>query len=182
MSKMHLQPIPEPVKPFFDKAGIKIKQYRSTASFERDLMRFLKRNHVLHLSTCKDNKARSTPLEYRLIGMNFYILSAGGAKFDYLKANNKVSFSIAESFHSEEDFWGYKGLQAWGTARIYAKKKNNKKFDEIFKKTKFLNVIKQLGLKELHPQMNYRIIELVPDRIKYVNPREGVFRANWKRK
>ena len=40
--------------------------------------------------------------------------------------------------------------------------------------------LKSLGIKELSPEFNYRIIEITPDTIKYVNPREGVFRVTWK--
>jgi hypothetical protein len=33
---------------------------------------------------------------------------------------------------------------------------------------------------ELLPGMNYRFIKITPRRIKYQNPREGVFRVTWK--
>jgi len=37
--------------------------------------------------------------------------------------------------------------------------------------------LQKLGLKELPPHSNYRIIELNPDKIKYGKPTEGVFRV-----
>jgi nitroimidazol reductase NimA-like FMN-containing flavoprotein (pyridoxamine 5'-phosphate oxidase superfamily) len=180
MPSVKQQPLPKLFEAQFAKAGVALKHYQSAESFEKDLMGFLSRNHVLHLSLCKDNVPRSTPLEYRLDGMVFYVLSAGGAKFDYLKKNNKVSFSIAEPYDSEVDYFGYKGLQAWGTAEIISKSNHPEAFDLAFEKLKCGNLLKQLGVTELLPGMNYRFIKLTPDRIKYQNPREGVFRVTWK--
>jgi len=42
-------------------------------------LKFLKRNNVLHLSTGRNNVLRSTPLEYRMVGRSFYVLSEGAA-------------------------------------------------------------------------------------------------------
>ena len=181
MSKIKQPPVPEMVLPLFEREGIKVKQYKSAASFERDLKRFLKSNHVLHLSTCKNNSPRSTPLEYRLSGLTFYILSEGGGKFDNLKNNKKISFSIAEPYNSEEDFFGSKGLQAWGKVKVYSRKENPEKFLEAIKKMKIMRILKKLGMKELTPNFNYRIIEIAPDRIRYNNLREGVFSVTWNR-
>ncbi|MFC1670685.1 pyridoxamine 5'-phosphate oxidase family protein [Spirochaetota bacterium] len=181
MATINQQPIPKPFIEIFEKAGIAVKQFDSVESFEEDLMEFLNRNNVLHLSTCKDDTARATPLEYRMDGMTFCILSAGGVKFDYIKNNNTVSFSIAEPYDSEGDFWSYKGLQAWGTAEVISKKENPDEFNELIDKMGIMKVIKQLGITELRPEMNYRIIKITPDRIKYNNPRAGVFRVSWER-
>jgi hypothetical protein len=182
MPKVSIFPVPKPFVDVFRHSGIKIKKFSSPASFERALKKFLRRNHVLHLSTCKNNDPRSTPLEYRLSGLTFYVLSEGGAKFVNLKENQKVSFSIAEPYSSEEDFWGYKGMQAWGTAKIYCRREHPRQFAAALKKMGLAKTLKRLGLSELPPQINYRLIEITPDRIKYGNPREGVFRAVWSRK
>jgi hypothetical protein len=37
--------------------------------------------------------------------------------------------------------------------------------------------LQKLGLKEKPPHINYRIIELDSDKIKYGNPTEGVFQV-----
>ena len=182
MPKVRQQPIPKPMIEVFKQSGIRLKKYTSPVSFERDLKKFVKRNHVLHLSTCKNKEPRSTPLEYRLSGLTFYILSEGGAKFDNLKNNKKISFSIAEPYNSGEDFWSYKGLQAWGTARVYSRNKNPGQFRKALKEMKIQKSLKKLGLKDLPPSINYRLIEITPDRIRYVNPREGVFKVTWERK
>jgi hypothetical protein len=180
MPTLKQQPIPKPFEAHFAKVGIELKHYPSNESFEKDLVVFLKRNHVLHLSMCKDNIPRSTPLEYRLDGVVCYVLSAGGAKFDYLKRNDTVSFSIAEPYDSAADYFGYKGLQAWGTAEIVSKKDHPEAFDLAFAKLHCGDVLKQLGITELLPGMNYRFIKITPQRIKYQNPREGIFRVTWK--
>ncbi len=182
MPKIKQQPLPKPIETVFKQSGIKIKKYTSPASFERDLKKFLKRNQVLHLSTCRDNDPRSTPLEYRLNGLTFYIVSEGGGKFANLEKNRKVAFSMAEPYVSERDYWGYKGLQAWGTAKIYKQRENPKQFNEALKKINIKKALQNLGLKELPPQINYRLIEIVPDKIRYGNPREGIYWVTWYRK
>ena len=182
MALIKQQPVPPPVLPVMKKQGVKIREFKSTKEFEKVLVKFLKRNNVLHLSTCKARAPRSTPLEYRLDGLTFYILSEGGGKFVNLAANKQVAFSIAEPYHPRKDFWGYKGVQAWGKAKTYSRKENPRQFAAVLKKMNILDSLKSLGIKELSPQFNYRIIEITPDIIKYGNPREGVFRVTWQRR
>ena len=182
MARIKQQPVPKPIEAVFKQAGIKIKKYKTPAPFERDLKKFLKRNHVLHLSTCRDNEPRSTALEYRLHGLTFYILSEGGGKFANLEKNRRVAFSMAEPYDSEKDYWGYKGLQAWGTAKVYNQKKHPRQFKQALKNMNIMKALKKLGLKELPPAITYRIIEIAPDRIRYGNPREGTYWVTWYRR
>ncbi len=181
MAKISQVPVPPPFVHAFKAAGIKIKDFKTPEAFERVLKKFLKRNHVLHLSTSAGSAPRSTPLEYRLHDLTFYILSEGGGKFANLEKNKKVSFSIAEPYDSEADYWNYKGLQAWATARVINQKKNPQQFQEALKKMNIMKTLKRLGMKQLPPGIVYRIIEITPDKIKYGNPREGVFRVTWSR-
>ncbi|MCX8043010.1 MAG: pyridoxamine 5'-phosphate oxidase family protein [Desulfobacterota bacterium] len=174
-------PVPAPLAAVFKKENIRLRTFKSVGAFERALQKFLKRNHVLHLSTCSGNQPRSTPLEFRSCGMTFYILSEGGGKFENLRKNHRVSFSIAEPYNSEEDYWSYKGVQAFGTARVYSRKENPKEFHEALKKMKIGKVLKRLGMKELPAAFNYRIIEITPDRLKYGNPREGIYWVHWQK-
>jgi len=78
MAKIKQPKVPSFVLPVFKQAGIKIKSFGSPAAFKKVLMKFLKRNNVLHLSTIRNNIPRTTPLEYRLDGFTFYILSEEG--------------------------------------------------------------------------------------------------------
>ncbi len=182
MAKIKQPKAPSFVLPVFKQAGVKIKKFESSTTFEKVLMKFLKRNNVLHLSTSRNNIPRTTPLEYRLDGFTFYILSEGGSKFNNLKVNNTVSFSIAETYHPEKDFWGAKGLQAWGKAKVYSKKTDPRRFENALKTMKVYESLKKMGQNELPPQINFRVIEITPDRMKYGNVREGVYSVTWERK
>ena len=179
MAKVKQQKVPSFVLPIFKASGIKVKNFTSAKAFEKVLMKFITNNNVLHLSTCKGTIPRTTPLEYRLDGFTFYILSEGGSKFNNLKVNKNVSFSIAEPYFPKKDFWGAKGLQAWGKARVYSKKTDPHRFERALKKMKVLQSLQQLGVTSLPPQFNYRIIEITPDRMTYGNLREGVFNVTW---
>jgi len=182
MAKIKQPKVPSFVLTVFKQAGITIKNFKSAAAFEKVLMQFLKRNNVLHLSTTRNNVPRTTPLEYRLDGFTFYILSEGGDKFNNLKVNNTVSFSVAEPYHPEKDFWGGKGLQAWGKAKVYSQKSAPRRFENALKKMKVFESLKKMGQKELPPQINFRIIEITPTKMKYGNVREGVFKVTWEKK
>ena len=182
MATIIQQPVPEFVKPYFKAAGIKIKKFSTAASFEKDLKKFLARNHVLHLGTCKGRVPRVTPLEYRLSGLTFYILSEGGGKFANLKENKRVSFGIAEPYDSQADFFGNKGMQAWGMASVYSLRDESAKFHAALGKMNVVKGYPRIEIKNLLPQFSYRIIEIIPDTIKYGNPREGVFQITWKMK
>ena len=182
MARIIQQKLPPSIEASFKKAGIRIKNFKSAAEFEKLLKKFLARNNVLHLSTCKSNISRTTPLEYRLDGFTFLILSEGGSKFDNLKVNKNVSFSIAEPYHPNEDFFGAKGLQAWGRAKVYSRKDNPKEFEKAMQKMKVYPFLKKLGINELPKTFNYRIIEITPDRMRLGSVREGVFKVTWEKK
>ena len=122
MAKLRQPKFPPALLPLLKKEKIKLKKFTSAKSFEKVLLKFLKEQNVLHLCTCRNNQPRATPLEYRLHGLTFYILSEGGGKFNNLKVNKNVSFSIAAPYDSNKDFWGAKGLQAWGKAKVYSMK------------------------------------------------------------
>ncbi|MCU0662602.1 MAG: pyridoxamine 5'-phosphate oxidase family protein [Myxococcota bacterium] len=182
MPRIVQQRIPKQAIEALKKTGIEFKKFDSASSFEKELLKFMKRNHVLHLSTCRGNTPRSTPLEYRSDGLTFLILSEGGGKFANLKENNKVALSIAEPYNSEDDYWAFKGLQAWGTAKIHSRKNNPEQFNNALKKMRIGKILKNLGIKELPAGINFKIIEIKPDIIRYGNPREGIYWVKWHRK
>jgi hypothetical protein len=172
---------PSSILPVLEKAGIRLRHFKTAEEFEKVLLKFIKKQNVLHLSTCKDNLPRTTPLEYRLSGFTFYILSEGGKKFVNLKANKNVSFSIAAPYNPKKDFWGSQGIQAWGKANVYSKKSNPKRFEEALQKIRVYETLTLVGLKELPKQFNYQVIEITPDEIRYGNLREGVYKITWYR-
>jgi hypothetical protein len=182
MPKIVQQKVSKAALNAFKHNGIKLKDFETPASFEKELKKFINKNHVLHLSSCFNNTPRSTPLEFRFIDLTFFILSEGGGKFGNLNKNKKVSFSIAEPYNSLDDYWSFKGIQAWGNANIYNQRKNPEQFNEALKKMKIAELLKKLGVKELPSSHNYRIIEIIPDIIKYGNPKEGIYWTKWYRK
>jgi hypothetical protein len=182
MSKIVKQKVSKAALNAFKQKGIKLKNFETAVSFEKEQKKFLKKNHVLHLSTCFNNTPRSTPLEFRFNELIFFILSEGGGKFGNLNKNTKVSFSIAEPYNSLDDYWSFKGIQAWGNAKIYNQRKNPEQFNEALKKMKIAELLKKLGVNELPAGHNYRIIEIIPDIIKYGNPKEGIYWTKWYRK
>ena len=182
MPRIVQQKLSKPALNALKQKGIKLKNFETPATFEKELEKFLKRNHVLHLSTCSNNTPRSTAVEFRFNDMRFYVLSEGGGKFGNLKKNTKVSFSIAEPYDAMEDYWSFKGVQAWGKANVYNQRKEPGQFQEALKKMKIAELLKKLGVKELPASHNYRIIEIIPDIIKYGNPQAGVYWTKWYRK
>ena len=181
MPKLKQQPVPDVIKPFYKKEGIKIKAYKSPASFQKILEKFIARNQVLHLCTSKKDRPRSTPLGYLSQGLTVFILSEGGGKFNNLKTNKHVSFSIAEPYDLKKDFFGDKGIQAWGKAKVYSIRQNPEQFREALRKMNIKKGASVLKPEDLPSIFHYRIIEITPDKIRYRNAREGVFNATWKK-
>jgi len=181
VGKIRQAPIPAHIQPLLKKSGVTLKKYRSAVSFEKDLQIFIKRNEVLHLCTQKKNSIRSTPVGYRSKGLTFYVFSEGGGKFANIKENINIAFSIEEPYRLAEDFWGYKGIQAWGKARVYSRKENPRQFEKVFKLMDIRVGGRKLRTKDLSPHFNHKIIEINPARVKYTNPREGVLSVTWVR-
>jgi len=63
-------------------------------------------------------------------------------------------------------------MQAWCTAKVYNRSKNPKQFAEAVKKMDLKKSLQKLGLKELPPHINYRIIELDPDKLNTETPQK----------
>jgi hypothetical protein len=182
MPRIKQPAIPSFVLSSFKQFGVKIKHFTSPAAFEKVLLQFITRNNVLHLSTCRNNITRTTPIEYRPDGFTFYMLSEGGSKFNNLKVNKTVSFSIAEPYYPDKDYWGGKGLQAWGKAKVYSRKDNPRRFENALKKMRVYESLKKMGQTKLPANFNIRVIEITPDRMKYRNVREGVYNVTWEKK
>jgi nitroimidazol reductase NimA-like FMN-containing flavoprotein (pyridoxamine 5'-phosphate oxidase superfamily) len=181
MAKIRQAPVPAHIQPALIRSGITIKKYRSARSFEKDLRNFIKRNEVLHLCTQKKNAVRSTPVGYKSKDLIVYVLSEGGGKFANLKENKNVAFSIAEPFKVAEDFWGYKGMQVWGKAKVYSRKEHPRQFEKALEMMNLVVNGRKLRAQDLSSHFNHKIIEINPLRIKYTNPREGVFNVMWVR-
>jgi hypothetical protein len=80
-----------------------------------------------------------------------------------------------------EDFWGYKGLQGWGKVKVYSRKEHPGRFEKALEMMNLVVNGRKLCAHDLSTHFNHKIIEIDPLRIKYTNPREGVFNVMWVR-
>jgi nitroimidazol reductase NimA-like FMN-containing flavoprotein (pyridoxamine 5'-phosphate oxidase superfamily) len=181
MPKITQKKVPSHLQPVFTQAGITFKKFASTAAFEKALVKFLATNHVMHLGTCVNNSQRVTPVMYRNNGMVFYVMTEGGGKLSNLKKNKKVSFSIADPYDSGVDLLGYKGIQGWGRARVYSMRHDPEKFAAALNNMNAHKSVRSIEVGNLPPEYHYRIIEIIPEKIKYLNPRGGVFHITWQK-
>jgi len=70
----------------------------------------------------------------------------------------------------------------WGRAKVYSRTDSPAAFQKALEKMDIMRSIEKLGLTELPPDFNYRIIEITPDKMRYGNLREGVYHVTWERK
>jgi len=150
----------------FKKNGITLNKEISVEEFEKEVCRYMDKNKVLHLGTSYNDIPRVTPLEYKHDGLTIYIFSEGGGKFINLRKNKKIALSLASPYDSKKDFFGAKGLQIWGEAKVISSKSSPVKFSEC---------LKVMGVDEtrLSGEFNYRVIKIEPDMIRYRNSRAG---------
>ena len=172
MARITVTKTSERLKKALDKADIKLKENLTPESVEKAITKFISENNVLHLATSKNNIPRCTPLEYKHKGINLYVFSEGGAKIAFIRQNPHVAVSIASSYNPKENFFGARGLQIWGKANIYARFKER----EEFKAT-----VNDLGLDESRfpPDINFKIIVIEPEKIKYRDTRNGYRGITW---
>lgn len=168
-------------KAVFAEQGLKIIEEISVSAFEKVVTDYLDGHNVLHLSTCRNNEPRSTAVEYFNQGLTVYVLSEGGGKVANIKENPKVSYTIADPYHPGEDFFGASGLQVWGTAACFRKEENPKKFLSIYALSAAGKNLDGQGLAEKAQQVNFAVITIVPERIRYLNYRAGFRRAVWEK-
>src|SRR3972149_7466583 len=172
MPRIAVARVSDRLKAALDKAGIKLKENLTPESVEKAVIEFISENNVLHLATSRNNIPRCTPLEYKHKGINLYVFSEGWAKIAFIRQNPHVAVSIASSYNPKENFFGARGLQIWGKEKIYARFKER---DE-FKAT-----VKKLGIDETRfpPDINFKIIVIEPEKIKYRDTRNGYRGITW---
>ena len=175
MPRIAVARVSDRLKKALDNAGIKLKENLTPESVEKAIIEFISENNVLHLATSRDNIPRCTPLEYKHKGINLYVFSEGGAKIAFIRQNPHVAVSIASSYNPKEYFFGARGLQIWGKAKIFARFKER----EEFKAT-----VNDLGLDESRfpPDINFKIIVIEPEKIKYRDTRNGYRGITWFKK
>lgn len=159
-------------------AGVKLKKFDRAEEFEQEVIRFMKSHDILYLATTRDDNPRCTPLGYANRGLTVYILSEGGGKLANLKANPKVSFSIASRIRRGRGLMRVRGLQVWGRAKIISMKEDREKFEEALTLMGVTSSLRRKGVQGL-PPFNYRIIKIKPEKIRYLNLPEGINNITW---
>jgi len=168
-------------KAVFAEQGLKIIEEITVAQFEKVVTGYLDRHNVLHLSTCRNNEPRSTTVEYFNQGLTVYILSEGGGKVANIRENPKVSYTIADPYHPAKDFFSASGLQVWGTANCFRKEEDPEKFTGIYALSSAGRNLDGQGLEQKAGRVNFAVITIAPERIRYLNYREGFRRAMWEK-
>lgn len=165
----------------FEKVNIKLIESIAEEDFLKIIIDFLDRHNVLFLATCKNNEPRCTPLEYFNHGLTVYIFSEGGGKIANLKANPKAAYGIADPYYPDQDFFGATGLQVWGTATVFKKSDNPEKFNEIRRDARYMEALKRQGLADAANTVNFNVITIEPEKIRYLNYRQGFRNVIWKK-
>ncbi len=159
-------------------AGVKLRKFRSMEEFEKEVAIFMKNHDIIYLATTKNDNPRCTPLGYVNKGLTVYILSEGGGKLANIKANPKVSYSIASRIKRGKGLMRIRGLQVWGRATMISMKKDREKFEEALTLMGVTRSLRRRGIKGL-PPFNYRIIKIEPEKIRYLNLPRGINNVTW---
>ena len=178
MARLHTQKPHDFILKLCAQAGVKLKKFHSAEEFEQEVIRFMKSHDILYLATTRDDNPRCTPLGYMNRGLIVYILSEGGGKFTNLKANLKVSYSIASRIRRGRGLMRVRGLQAWGRAKVISMKEDRKKFEEVLTLMGVTRSLKGKGVQGL-PPFNYRIIKIEPEKMRFLNLSEGINNVTW---
>ncbi|MFC1671314.1 pyridoxamine 5'-phosphate oxidase family protein [Spirochaetota bacterium] len=182
MATVKVPPVRKELKELLKTKNVEIVEDISTEDFEKELVKYIDEHNVLHLSTCRDNIARSTILEYCNDGLTIYIFSEGGGKIGNIKENNTVSYTIADLYDPIEDFFSAKGLQIWGEASVFKRNDNENKFREIFKHSDYtgnFDRMREQGIDIENTPTNFNVITIKPTRMKYLNTRRGFRYVVW---
>ncbi len=165
----------------FAARGLHFVESITVPEFEKVISDYLAGHNVLHLATCKSNEVRSTTLEYFNNELTVYILSEGGGKLANLKANANVSYTIADPYSPEKDFFGASGLQVWGRGTVFRKNDAPEMFASINRYARTADSLEQQDLKAKAATVNFYVITIEPDKIIYLNYRQGYRKVTWER-
>ena len=181
MSKIIVPRANDREKAVFDKFNITLIDSISEREFEHVIIEFLNTHNVLHLATCRNSEPRSTPLEYFNNGLTVHIVSEGGGKFANLKVNPKTSYSIAEPYDPEKDFFSATGLQVWGIASMFRKNDDLKKYEDIRRYSRDADGLKKQGIDQLASAVNMNVITVEPLKLRYLDLKKGFRNVMWER-
>ena len=159
MSRLQIHKPSAFIEGFCKNAGVRLRNFKSPAEFEQEVVRFIENHDMVFLATSAKNFPRCTPLGYRNLGTTLYILSEGGGKFANLRKNKNVSWAIASRIRGGKNVLWVQGLQCWGTAEVISMKQEPERFQKLLHELGIAQSLKKQGLKSL-PPINYRIIRI----------------------
>jgi hypothetical protein len=181
MARLQIPKTSPVVKRMCTEAGVTLKRFKSPDDFEQEAVKFIEKHDMVFLATSAKDVPRCTPLGYRNIGTTLYILSEGGGKFANLKKNKRIAYAIASRIEGGRNLLWVQGLQCWGTAEVIYMKQEPERFQELLDKLGVTTSLKQRGIKSL-PPFNYRLIVLVPHKMRLLNLRNGINNVTWFRR
>ena len=165
----------------FAHGGVTLIESLSEEAFLQMAIEYLDNHNVLHLSTCKNNEPRCTPVEYFNNGLTVHMFCEGGGKISNIKANPKVSYSIADPYNPAQDFFGASGMQVWGTATFFKKNDDPDQFKQIVKYARNMQELDDQGLGEAAESYNFNVVSIVPNKIRRLCYRQGYRGVIWKK-
>ena len=160
----------EQIKEDFSKVLKREVADRSPEELKDRIIRFLERCKIGTLATCSDNLPRSTPVRFGRRDLTIFILTEGGGKLENIKENANVCFSVYGTYTG---FRSCRGMQLWGRAQILYP-------DD---KAAYLPAFEALGLEERadlkkidmgDARTDMPIIQIVPERVRYLSVPEGI--------
>ncbi|MBN2108497.1 MAG: hypothetical protein JW832_13815 [Deltaproteobacteria bacterium] len=181
MPKILLPSLSQARKESFAARGLHFVESITVPEFEKVISDYLGSHNILHLATCMNNEVRSTTLEYFNNGLTVYVLSEGGGKLANLKANANVGYTIADPYNPEKDFFGASGIQVWGRATVFRKNDAPEIFASINRYARGADSLELQALKAKAATVNFYVITIEPDKIIYLNYRQGYRKATWER-
>ena len=165
----------------FARGGINLIEDMSEDDFLEMAVDYLNSHNVLHLSTCKNNEPRCTPVEYFNNGLTVYMFCEGGGKIGNIKVNPKVSYSIADPYNPAQDFFGASGMQVWGTATVFKKNTDLERFKQVVQFSRYMKELGEQGLGEAANTYNFNVVTIEPYKIRRLCYREGYRNILWKK-
>ena len=134
----------------------------SHGELKREILDFLNEHKSASLATCMNNIPRSSPVQYFIgNGMDIYILSAGGEKFDAIEGNNNVCLLVNTEYLTYKKI---KGVQVFGKASTSIS--NEQLIDEAMKYCSDSYLLK-------YERDLVKVIKIVPDQIVYLDALGG---------
>lgn len=165
----------------FALAGLTMLASMTEEEFLAMATAYLDSHNVLHLATCKNNEPRCTPVEYFNKGLTVHMFCEGGGKIANIKANERVSYSIADPYDPGTDFFGASGMQVWGTASVFKKNTDIERFREIRVHSRYLRQLEAQGLGEAADSYNFNVVSIIPCKIRRLCYRQGLRNVIWKK-